>query len=760
MTNSKKRDKVFISYSHKDKKLFEQIQTSLKPLIRGMKISVWDDTGIKPGDEWREAIKKAISSAKVAVLLVSPDFLASDFITEHELTPLLEAAKKDGLRILWVAVRHSLYTETEIARYQAVNDPLKPLAGLSGTNREKELVRISLEIKTAAGLDLQPLMPEQRNTLLLTPVTSSALTPELEPPAASPWARAGKSLGGKALIGVGLLGVLGSFDEKYVGFLDRIGFSKPQWNILAWLLLIIPTAFLYVREVVRARRPVIRRPTTAFIGVNSFTERDKDRFFGRNNEIEEITRKLVDDSQLRILTLFGESGCGKTSLIRAGLIPELEQNHECATLYVRLYNHPVKSLREGLRAIGKSDVPAAGTTPTLFAELQAAQERSGKGKLILFIDQFQEFFINPISEEERKLFFDFVRETVSAASVSCKLVFALRSDYFDRLTYFDDYVEDVVQQANRKRIEPFRLSRARAIIQYSLMNATGNLAGSQFWDDGLVERVLSDLKIERRAGVAVGTEPIILPTELQIVCQMVQRRGWTQARQYIGKEMLIRDYINEAVEASPSPGLSKLVLLSMVHEDRISRAQPQTPTEIAHNINSLNEKEARQHLTHLDVNYRLVNQVVRQKSSGVDNEVAYELAHEYLVNVINSLAGSVAEVSHRANIALQEHRTRHANNPKHRVPIGDYWRIRKHATAQITAEDRSLLNGSARAFAYRTAAVILLPILLGCSIRYSTMHFDVRYDKNNQSTVVVRRGLPFLQPLLGSDTILQRFAFE
>jgi hypothetical protein len=149
MDNPIQRDQVFVSYSHKDRKILEQLQTHLKPFVRGKKISVWDDTKIKSGDEWRDEINKAIASAKVAVLLVSPDFLASDFIAEHELPPLLDAAQNEGLRILWVAVRHSSYEETEIARYQCVNAPGRPLMSISGASREKELVRICKEIKAA-----------------------------------------------------------------------------------------------------------------------------------------------------------------------------------------------------------------------------------------------------------------------------------------------------------------------------------------------------------------------------------------------------------------------------------------------------------------------------------------------------------------------------------------------------------------------------------------------------------------------------------
>ncbi len=161
MAKPTKRDQVFISYSHKDKKIFDKLQTSLKPLIRANQISVWDDTKIKSGDEWRGEIQKAIASAKVAVLLVSPDFIASDFIAEHELPPLLEAAQNEGLIILWIAARFSMYEETEISRYQAVNEPARPLANISGANREKELVRICKEIKSAV---LETATEHQRTT--------------------------------------------------------------------------------------------------------------------------------------------------------------------------------------------------------------------------------------------------------------------------------------------------------------------------------------------------------------------------------------------------------------------------------------------------------------------------------------------------------------------------------------------------------------------------------------------------------------------
>ncbi len=141
--------KVFISYSHNDKRYLGELQTHLKPVIRTEDIDVWDDTRIQAGQEWHEEILAALNDCCVAILLVSPGFLASDYIYRYELPALLDASKDRGVVILPVIVSTCRFKQSELARFMSVNNPTRPLRDQRPGERDAIWVKLVEDVEGA-----------------------------------------------------------------------------------------------------------------------------------------------------------------------------------------------------------------------------------------------------------------------------------------------------------------------------------------------------------------------------------------------------------------------------------------------------------------------------------------------------------------------------------------------------------------------------------------------------------------------------------
>lgn len=148
--NFKPKKSFFISYSRVDEEWLVMIKKFLYVLEEQGVIEFWDDTKIAPGSDWKLEIQQALDSAKAAVLLVSQDFLISDFIRKFELPKLLQDAETKGKKIFWIPVRPStvLRSHKEIAKFQPlVRDPSKSLDELSKPECEAALVEVSATLE-------------------------------------------------------------------------------------------------------------------------------------------------------------------------------------------------------------------------------------------------------------------------------------------------------------------------------------------------------------------------------------------------------------------------------------------------------------------------------------------------------------------------------------------------------------------------------------------------------------------------------------
>ena len=119
----------------------------LAPMIRNGTLDVWFDGDIKPSQKWREEIQSALSVTRVALLLVSPNFLASDFVVREELPFFLKAAAENDVKIAWVLLGQCLYEETPIVEYQATFDPKNPLDGMTDSARRSAWAAVCREVK-------------------------------------------------------------------------------------------------------------------------------------------------------------------------------------------------------------------------------------------------------------------------------------------------------------------------------------------------------------------------------------------------------------------------------------------------------------------------------------------------------------------------------------------------------------------------------------------------------------------------------------
>jgi internalin A len=120
--------RIFVSYSHKDERLLNELKTHLSPLRRLNLIETWDDRSIEAGEDWREEINANLERADIILLLVSADFINSDYCYEKEMARALERHEKKEARVVPVIVRDSKWEMIEeLSKLQAVPKGGKPV---------------------------------------------------------------------------------------------------------------------------------------------------------------------------------------------------------------------------------------------------------------------------------------------------------------------------------------------------------------------------------------------------------------------------------------------------------------------------------------------------------------------------------------------------------------------------------------------------------------------------------------------------------
>jgi DNA-binding winged helix-turn-helix (wHTH) protein len=228
-----------------------------------------------------------------------------------------------------------------------------------------------------------------------------------------------------------------------------------------------------------------------------FTEQDAQIFFGREPEVETVCSQIVAH---RTFNLHGRSGVGKSSIVRAGLLPRLKAEGHTVSV-IRCFTEPLHQIRAALAdALGErmSDDPAREALALEELVERFRDSRPGHS-VIFFIDQFEEFF-TLLGEETKQRFLDSIKEVVSDKTLPFHLVFVLREDLLAEMSFLKVAIPEIYYHEYRLK----RLGREQAA---RAITGPARAAGCRY-EPQLVERLLDDLSDEE------GVDP----PQLQIVC--------------------------------------------------------------------------------------------------------------------------------------------------------------------------------------------------------------------------------------------------
>jgi pimeloyl-ACP methyl ester carboxylesterase len=146
----KRLNRIFVSYSHRDSEWLDELKTMLNPFLTDPdELELWTDAKIREGSMWLDEIRKALATCRVAVLLVSSEFLASEFIRKEELPEIVRAVDQGQVHLVWLYLSPALYEVTVLRQYQAAHDVGRPLESLEKVEQRQVLKDVAFKIKAA-----------------------------------------------------------------------------------------------------------------------------------------------------------------------------------------------------------------------------------------------------------------------------------------------------------------------------------------------------------------------------------------------------------------------------------------------------------------------------------------------------------------------------------------------------------------------------------------------------------------------------------
>ncbi|MDB4956159.1 MAG: Serine/threonine-protein kinase [Myxococcales bacterium] len=219
-----------------------------------------------------------------------------------------------------------------------------------------------------------------------------------------------------------------------------------------------------VTELMRALEPFmpgrrsveLQMDESPYAGLSSFQENDAGKFFGRNREIAAMVTRIRERPMMAVV---GSSGVGKSSFVRAGVVPALKRSGETwECLVVRPGRKPMEALSSIVSPMIQTAANLADEmdeqkklTETLRKEpghlghLLRGRARRDNRRIMLFVDQFEELYTQVQDPEERAAFTACLTAVADDATSPLRVVLSIRSDFLDRIAEDERFVSEITQ---------------------------------------------------------------------------------------------------------------------------------------------------------------------------------------------------------------------------------------------------------------------------------------------------------------------------
>lgn len=350
--------------------------------------------------------------------------------------------------------------------------------------------------------------------------------------------------------------------------------------------------------------------------LDSYTLKDADLFFGRDQEVEEAYTKVF---QSKILLVYGASGTGKSSLINCGLANKFSAS-DWLPISVRRGGNILRSLMYQLERLSYADVgfekPNLPTKEEILASIQSVFLDYFKPIYLIF-DQFEELFIFG-DKEEWQTFTDTLSFLLES-ELDLHFIFVMRGDYLEYLSEFEQSIPGFFD--NRLRVEPMRGSQAKQSI-----SGPCEQAGIQV-EDGFEEALLERINSKSQR---------IEPTFLQVFLDKIYKQAQSRAKEGSQLELkrsavedlggisdVLAEFVDEQIFQMPDPKKAWSVLKCFVSLD--GTKIPLRASEVKSSLEQLQIE-----ISDVDLENTIADLVNKRILKGKDEEERFELRHDSL----------------------------------------------------------------------------------------------------------------------------------